>query len=513
MTIPDDNPGNGPVAFWDRGGFQAAQVRNGAADFVRDVDGNELRAQNFAGAAATAASLATKARVTTEPLEVYVDGTSGDDDNDGLTVSTPKETLQAAFDLIPEIVLHNVIVHCTGVMSEQGHVRLMKFIPNTGARIIIDGGDNWTTEVSGVADQQHTVAGVGTSGVNQTLDEYIGYSILVNIAGAADVQQRRCIQGNTATNAVYTFTKELSDDPAVTDTFEVQSPATEWTASTVYSAFYICCPGGGQVSFQRMKVTGSKVTMYFVDSYVRFSHFLMASTLSSSTLNFYGSVLNPEEDRYGVDGGYSYSPGDDSAWGLSIVGTKGLYMLGGRVTGWRPAIVSLGRAELRDGLSEDAFRYGSRFKGGVKFYNWNGHSPESGKETFINDSGYATTTVDSADTAANIYTEESKIIIGGGVDLSGDGSTTTWCVEQVGGVVGHMGVVAAATGAENGGLYCTRGGRIWSVSGSDPTYSIRAAGNVDISVDGVAEFTPWGTALCEVGDGVAGACRAFYYVE
>ena len=47
------------------------------------------------------------------PLDLYVDASQPDDSEDGLSPFTAKSTIQAALDLIPTIVHHDVVVHVT----------------------------------------------------------------------------------------------------------------------------------------------------------------------------------------------------------------------------------------------------------------------------------------------------------------------------------------------------------------------------------------------------------------
>jgi len=66
--------------------------------------------------------------VTTSNMQLYVNGTGGSDSDDGLSALTAKETLQAAFDLIPYGVMHNVTINVVGTCDEQGDAYLDKLI-------------------------------------------------------------------------------------------------------------------------------------------------------------------------------------------------------------------------------------------------------------------------------------------------------------------------------------------------------------------------------------------------
>ena len=63
--------------------------------------------------------------VSEGPLDLYVDGIDGNDEQDGLSWDTPKQTIQAAVDAIPALLTGDAVVHVKdGTYNEQ--VRLLR---------------------------------------------------------------------------------------------------------------------------------------------------------------------------------------------------------------------------------------------------------------------------------------------------------------------------------------------------------------------------------------------------
>jgi hypothetical protein len=60
------------------------------------------------------------ATATRQVSHFYADGTGGSDNNNGLSAATPKKTLQAVFDIVPDVIKHTVIIHLTGTFTMAG---------------------------------------------------------------------------------------------------------------------------------------------------------------------------------------------------------------------------------------------------------------------------------------------------------------------------------------------------------------------------------------------------------
>jgi hypothetical protein len=191
---------------------------------------------------------------TSAETHVYVDGSSGSDSNDGLTALTPKKTLQAAFDLLPDIIKHNTAIHLTGTFDDLGFVR--GHLPTTTARLLIDGGDA-VTVVAGAftaTDPETDATQIGDSGQSWTVDAYAGYFVEVIDGPAAG--EVRMIQGNTAT--VLTPCQHFSTDPGPTPQFRVIKPTTLLSDSGL-SGIIVNTTGLGDVRIQRLSLGQASV--------------------------------------------------------------------------------------------------------------------------------------------------------------------------------------------------------------------------------------------------------------
>jgi hypothetical protein len=172
---------------------------------------------------------------TTGELHVYVDGTGGDDTNDGLTVGTPKKTLAAARALLPLVIQHNTTLHITGSFS--GESLYIDNIMRNYPYFLIDGGDALTV-VSGpftsTALETDTTK-IGDSGQAWTVDEFAGDWVEVTSGPAAGTM--RTIQGNSATEITPCY--KWTVDPGPGASFRVVRPAT-----TLAGGFITFAPRG-----------------------------------------------------------------------------------------------------------------------------------------------------------------------------------------------------------------------------------------------------------------------------
>lgn len=84
----------------------------------------------------------------TEDFTIYVNGTAGDDENDGLTTDTAKKTIQAAVDALPSRIRANITVAiAAGVYREQ--VTVYGFVVEPGKTFLIQGDKTWTPSMGG----------------------------------------------------------------------------------------------------------------------------------------------------------------------------------------------------------------------------------------------------------------------------------------------------------------------------------------------------------------------------
>lgn len=193
------------------------------------------------------------ATATRKELHVYADGSSGDDDNDGLSVGSPKKTLQAVLDLIPDVIAHNTSMHLKGTFTDQ-FILVSRHIKQF-ARFIIDGGDD-LTQLAGVFTStapETDIRHIGDSLLSLTPDQYKGYWIEVTSGPAAG--EIRNIQQHDATT--FTPCVRFSVDPGVGATFRVVRPTTTIQASVGVSFISIQLTGFSQYAYvQRLYFDG-----------------------------------------------------------------------------------------------------------------------------------------------------------------------------------------------------------------------------------------------------------------
>jgi hypothetical protein len=196
---------------------------------------------------------------TTEEMHIYADGTSGDDENTGLTADSPKKTLAATYALVPDVVKHNTTVHLSGTFVEYGYPNLSTSV-KSGIRLLIDGGDDLTAVAGPWMADTSSVSTIGSSGLSLTPDEHTGYWIEI-IDGAA-AGERRTIKSHDGTT--FTVTLAFSVDPGSVQ-FRVVKPTTAlqgdnaWWNSTAFN-----CKGQG-VWIQRLRLTGVDGQLWLAD--------------------------------------------------------------------------------------------------------------------------------------------------------------------------------------------------------------------------------------------------------
>lgn len=170
---------------------------------------------------------------TDSDTHYYANGTSGDDDNDGLTISTPKKTLQAVIDLVPTHIKHNVAIHLSGTFAMAGGVRLAGrtldnsiFVLNGGEDEIQVVDDNSGANYS-ITDALTSKTSIGTTGAGWAINELQGYWVEVLTGDAAG--ERYTIRSNTADTI--TQCNKFKTDPGSSGTYRIVKPLTELQGS------------------------------------------------------------------------------------------------------------------------------------------------------------------------------------------------------------------------------------------------------------------------------------------
>lgn len=424
--------------------------------------------------------------VTDDDFHIYVNGSTGDDGNTGLTIGSPKETLQAAFDMIPYACAHNVTVNMEGTFDEQGLAVLDKWVAKD-KMILIDGGAA-RTSIAGpfVMDAANTVDAFGDAGAGFVADAHIGRLAYVTIAGQDP--EIRMIYANSTTTI--TPVKDLSQVPAITDGFIVYRPTTIWQGTADDAGIVIRTRGHGAVIVQRLSLLGTKAYLSVNGSETAFG---LAQVVNESTrtpsYDFFQSFVSSL--------GVTVVPTtwvattDDVFAGFSQIGATGRVYMSGRKSMLGNVYGSVFTdVVLENGSAFGAIRYGSRIKGATVLKDFCGAAASiTANEMLIDDaaSGYATTMLDSSP-GDNLLLTDSVAYIGA-IDIS---SATGWGIRCVHSRLVHTGVTASSTGNGTGGCYADQGSVVLITSGSTPTYT-NAANDLELSVDGSTEATDWGT--------------------
>jgi len=155
---------------------------------------------------------------TTAPLDIYVNGVTGDDSNPG-TAEAPLETIGAAYQLIPDRVSNRVIVHL-GPHSGDGYRIPLLRNRFTDKNIYVVGEVDtvlYTGTVAAGSDDHTLVDSVG----GFTTDEYMTRSIEILTGAAAG--DRRTVFGHDATTI--TPLAQFSAALQAGDTYRIFEPA------------------------------------------------------------------------------------------------------------------------------------------------------------------------------------------------------------------------------------------------------------------------------------------------
>lgn len=181
---------------------------------------------------------------------IYVDGSAGNDSNDGLTALTPLLTLTAAFAKVPFLVdLYNVVIHLTGTFNNAGTNVTLACSGTSNKVVLIDGGSD-VTVLSGphTADISSTST-IGLTSLTLTPDQYRGH--WVQILDGALAGQTVQIHSHDATTV--TFMGNLSSAPTGAS-FQIVRPATTISGTSILRTQI---SGGVVFQMQRVFMSGS----------------------------------------------------------------------------------------------------------------------------------------------------------------------------------------------------------------------------------------------------------------
>jgi hypothetical protein len=442
-------------------------------------------------------SFSDRATISARILHLYADGTSGNDTDDGLTAVTPKKTLQAVFDLVPDIIDYSVVIHLTGTFDFDSEQTVPEGLTVFGSEyylhatdgyyshgcVILDGGADLTTVAGAFTASSSDTMTLTDSGQAWTDDQYSGYMVeIVDGAAAGDV---RTIVKSTGTSLYPS--RAFSAAPG-TCQFRVVRPTT-LLKKTDYAFMSFRMAGEGRMGLQRLSVDAGQLVLGIHCTAN------VSAIVSLANTSGYGSLASR-----GTVSCYAYPMGGASYPYLELSDfdtTKvkcGFGSVNGKVTSQS--------AENKTNLLGfyDSFSRGlefvnsvervsrienSRVLGAVKFDNvFSQGRPSGSYYTFrATGTGYFPTTVENP-SGDGISCFNSEISLTAGVDISN-------CAGH--GIVAirshvHLGGVVTGSGNTGAGLLLHTLSSAHIIDGSTPTLT----GTVgDLSFDGVTENATW----------------------
>ena len=359
------------------------------------------------------------ATVTTAALHVYANGTTGNDTNSGLDVGHPKLTLQAAVDLVPDIVKHHTVIHLAGTFTDFGVVYLQKSV-NRGAILLVDGGSAVTIvdDKSGTnyTATSSSVSTITDTGASWTADALCGMVLEILTGPAAG--ELRTIHTNTA--AVITPAKNFGVNPTVGATFRIVRPQTLLTASSVNSVLYLGLMGVGQAQIQRLSLSGTQTRLWTMSCTAEMYVSAICSSSSLSYPFYFTDMVHIDLIETVQD---PTNPGTNLS-GIAI-GTSGTqatshYFADSRIYGMASCYCRdswISRSKMLGSIAK-----GTRFKGSALWYcllmDDCTFASMVGSPVIDNSTGYATTRLDSSAAHGLVLLQNSKVSVGAGVDIT-----------------------------------------------------------------------------------------------
>ena len=415
-----------------------------------------------------------QSHATKTTIHVYANGTSGDDDNDGLDVARPKKTLGAVFALVPDIVKHNVCVHLVGTFDTIGYVYVSKIVDRNG-RLLIDGGTDLTPVLPGpftatvASDVDHIDCGGGL-GPNT----HAGYFCeIITPAGIATLQHRTIVEH---TDTVITPGRNYSAQPDGS-TFRISRPTTQITGVGTFS---LSARGGGFASIQHLFLDDPAILSVFYADSILLNHIVSNDSGAAIQLRYIETV-GLWDYAMNATTFANESSNTDSICGVSQVNNTGHIILS------ENKIMSLYGTFAKEILFRDSnlphIRQGTRVWRS-EFHGVAGAGSTSAGTNIANSAGYAVTTFGGS-TAPGIMLYDSSLAIDD-IDVS---DCTGFGI-----VVDHSSLrilgVVTGTGNTLGGVYAHNLSTVNIADGSPPTITGNG-GTVEFSTDGSTEASTW----------------------
>jgi len=406
---------------------------------------------------------------TTARVDLYANGDTGDDTNSGLTELTPKKTVQAMFDLLPEFAFHDAVLHLRGTFETTANTSTNFFNMKTTVApyTLIEGGDD-VVVLSGPHTStagETSTTGIGTAGLGLTPDQYAGYHLQIldgTLAG-----YRYLIPEHTAD--VLTPVKNFPSDPGAGVSYQIVRPATTISSTTFWNIWRFQTPSMPFVNLQNLYFTGPKTRLY---------------CSGGSGLAFYGVIW--DGDLIGLSEGIHIPGGvyqrDPDTFALDLTRPTGLGQRAGTMT---VDAVPLGFSSLITYYTNLTitrtpvqFYLGSTVDGSLVLKDC-----PSMSGGLVNSPGYAQTKIKNA-TGVGLTLLAGSDIEMNGVDVSGCGSHG---IEVDNSRLRMTGVVSGVSNV-GAGIYAHANSFVSFPSGTAPTIT----GTVgDLSTDGTTEADEW----------------------
>jgi hypothetical protein len=421
---------------------------------------------------------------TTEISRYYLNGTTGNDSNDGRSPTTPKKHPQALSDSLPDLIKHHTVVHCSGPITFSDHVYIGSRV-SPGVRLYFDGGNTWEDTGEGIQTTTgSSVDSLVVSGAGWSTDQHFGVMVRV-LTGPAAIpgDDIRRIFSNTSDTVVPS--KSFSVDPGTGATFEIIKPATSFQSTSGNKFIYITTDGegghnGSEVVFQRLT--------FGTETYPRFEN--VARGLVGGVVCEYDSAAVYMQDNtslsflasiYDVDSAFSLI--HDGIGGISFIHPNAQV----RVKWSR---IQLSYSMFAGGLLLDTchgpfWAISSRVKDGLIIDHMGITEGIAGIRNF---SGWQASAITNA-SGPGILVKGGSAQIAAGVDIS-DCSTHGIEVTRNGEV--YLEGDVTGTGNGSSGVYAHDRSTVFTKSGSPPTITGNS-GTVDLSFDGSTQKAAWAT--------------------
>lgn len=439
---------------------------------------------------------------TITSLHFYADGTNGSDANSGLSSTSPKKTLQAVFDLLPNTIRHNTSIHLKGSFVDVPTFYLDNKI--TANSFIIDGGSEvevlagpYTLDIFNPMVGK-SVGSYGNSGVSWTTDQWAGYWVEIFPQAGGDPYMR-LISANTAT----TISPVITGGAALNDTFRIVRPKT--TISVSASTFiYFQTEGVGSLRLQRLFFDGANLN---ITNRCRNPNYFAYTIFNGGFIQCTGGT-----GLSAPQASYSYNDPDTFTFISTTQRVAGLSMI-------RPtSYFSIGSGETPQLLSASFFRDVRINSGGILgnflFYQGvrvkgDGVDPclslkgVTGTSALLGNSalGWRPYQIDGGSKGIYMFGCDPVAIDCTGTDMSID-NCSSHAIELDDSRLKITSGVISGSGNTGAGLYAHMGSKFNYVSGHKPTVT----GTVgDVSIDGTTQESTWaaidgGTPIADLNE-------------